>query len=66
MQTNLIRLSRRSLTRVLAMACVGGLAVAASLALAAAPAPQDSKSLKGAVRADGSSTVYPLAEAIAE
>ncbi len=65
MQTNLIRLSRRSLTSLLAKACIGGLAVAASLALAAA-APQDSKSLKGAVRADGSSTVYPLAEAIAE
>lgn len=40
-----------------------GAAVIASIA--AAPA-QDPKSLKGIVRVDGSSTVYPIAEAVAE
>ncbi len=34
--------------------------------IAAAPNAQDTKSLKGAVRVDGSSTVYPIAEAAAE
>jgi phosphate transport system substrate-binding protein len=34
--------------------------------LAAAPAPGDGKDLKGVVRIDGSSTVYPITEAAAE
>jgi phosphate transport system substrate-binding protein len=46
-------------------------AVAASLLAATPVAPttslaQDAKTMKGAVKADGSSTVYPLAEAVAE
>jgi ABC-type phosphate transport system substrate-binding protein len=41
------------------------LAAAVIASIAAAPA-QDPKSLKGAVRVDGSSTVYPIAEAVAE
>jgi phosphate transport system substrate-binding protein len=41
------------------------LAVAAA-SLVAAAEPQDLKSLKGAVKIDGSSTVYPIAEAVAE
>jgi phosphate transport system substrate-binding protein len=60
-------LTRRSLTRFLATAVVGGLALAAGQPLLAGnAAAQDVKSLRGAVRADGSSTVYPLAEAVAE
>jgi phosphate transport system substrate-binding protein len=63
MLTTISRLSRRPLARAL-----GGVALAAGLtaALAMSPVPQDGKSLKGALRADGSSTVYPLAEAVAE
>jgi phosphate transport system substrate-binding protein len=49
-------------------ALAAGLALAASLpALAAGLASaQDVKSIRGAVRSDGSSTVYPLTEAVAE
>jgi len=45
------------------------LLAAASLLLAAAPQdakPADLKSLKGAIKVDGSSTVYPITEAVAE
>jgi ABC-type phosphate transport system substrate-binding protein len=44
------------------------LATAVLAAMAASPAlpGQDTKSLKGAVRVDGSSTVYLIAEAVAE
>jgi phosphate transport system substrate-binding protein len=38
----------------------------AAASLVAAAEPQDLKSLKGAVKIDGSSTVYPIAEAVAE
>ena len=41
-------------------------AIAALALLAAAPAGQDAKALKGTVRVDGSSTVYPITEAAAE
>lgn len=34
--------------------------------LAAGPAPQSAKDLKGAIKIDGSSTVYPITEAVAE
>ena len=54
-------LFRRSL--LVAAACI------AVLPLAAACRPteaQDTKSMKGALKLDGSSTVYPLAEAVAE
>ncbi len=36
------------------------------LATAAAPIEQDAKALKGSIRVDGSSTVYPITEAVAE
>ena len=39
---------------------------AATVALLAAADAQDLKSVKGAVKVDGSSTVYPIAEAVAE
>jgi phosphate transport system substrate-binding protein len=41
-------------------------ALAAFALLAAAPHAQDAKALKGTVRIDGSSTVYPITEAAAE
>jgi phosphate transport system substrate-binding protein len=47
-------------------ALLGGIALAAGISLLAAAAPQDVKTMKGSIRADGSSTVYPLAEAVAE
>ena len=42
------------------------LAAAVVASLAAMPAPQDASKLRGPVRVDGSSTVYPIAEATAE
>ncbi len=41
-------------------------AITALAATLAAAAPQDAKTLKGPVRVDGSSTVYPITEAVAE
>jgi phosphate transport system substrate-binding protein len=41
-------------------------ATTALVASLAAAAPQDTKTLKGPVRIDGSSTVYPITEAVAE
>jgi phosphate transport system substrate-binding protein len=55
-------LTRRFVNRVL----LAGLTAAAILPLTAACHVQDAKTLKGAIRIDGSSTVYPLAEAVAE
>ena len=40
--------------------------IATATALLALSAPPDAKSLKGAVKIDGSSTVYPITEAVAE
>lgn len=42
------------------------LAAAVVASLAVVPAPQDASTLRGPVRVDGSSTVYPIAEATAE
>ncbi len=51
------------MTNTAKLATAALLAISAGL-LAAAPAPQDD--LKGAVKIDGSSTVYPITEAVAE
>ena len=48
---------------MLKLASLGLLASATALFAAA---PQDSKALKGAIKIDGSSTVYPITEAVAE
>jgi phosphate transport system substrate-binding protein len=48
---------------MLTVASIGLLASAATLLAAA---PQDKASLKGAIKIDGSSTVYPITEAVAE
>lgn len=56
-------LRRSLLCAAIALVC----ASAAGLAIASpADEPQDLKSVKGTIRCDGSSTVYPLAEAVAE
>ena len=45
--------------------CLAALGLACASLLAASPV-QDAKSLKGTVKIDGSSTVYPITEAVAE
>jgi phosphate transport system substrate-binding protein len=45
---------------------IASIVAATSLLLAAAPQDADLKSLKGAIKIDGSSTVYPITEAVAE
>ena len=45
---------------------IASAALLASASLLLAAAPQDAKSLKGAIKIDGSSTVYPITEAVAE
>jgi phosphate transport system substrate-binding protein len=51
--------------RFATIAAIGLLSSTAAM-LAAAPAPQSAKDLKGAIKIDGSSTVYPITEAVAE
>ncbi|MBL9149483.1 MAG: PstS family phosphate ABC transporter substrate-binding protein [Phycisphaerae bacterium] len=59
----MLKLHRTSTLGIVAAACLAAVATA----FATSPqAPQDLKSLKGAIRVDGSSTVYPLSEAVAE
>jgi phosphate transport system substrate-binding protein len=53
--------------RTLRRALLAAVACTVALPLTAACMPgQDAKSMKGSIRLDGSSTVYPLAEAVAE
>ncbi len=57
-------MARLTATRALPLALAA--TAASALALVAAAQPQDLKGVKGAVKIDGSSTVYPIAEAVAE
>jgi phosphate transport system substrate-binding protein len=53
--------AKKTLTALSAVALFASAAM-----LAAGPAPQSAKDLKGAIKIDGSSTVYPITEAVAE
>ena len=61
---------KTTITFAAKLASLSLLAGASAMLLAAAPAAdtanQDMKALKGAIKVDGSSTVYPITEAIAE
>ena len=48
------------------MLTVASVALIASATALLAAAPQDKPALKGAIKIDGSSTVYPITEAVAE
>ncbi|MSQ90372.1 MAG: PstS family phosphate ABC transporter substrate-binding protein [Phycisphaerales bacterium] len=52
--------------RVLAHALIGLALLAATLSIATQRDTQDAASLKGSIRIDGSSTVYPITEAVTE